>query len=80
MEAGQVQGAADNGSDDSDELDDEISKLEQSMVEDDEDTDEDHNEELPDFSNPTAKKRLSHRSSGDSHGLGANPQLRQQSS
>ena len=37
----QVNGNPKAGSDDSEELDDEISKLEQSMVEEDEDTDED---------------------------------------
>ena len=37
-------------SNDSDELDDEISKLEQSMVEEDDDTDEDQNQESSGFS------------------------------
>ena len=41
----QADGNPKAGSDDSDELDDEISKLEQSMVEDDEDTDEEQSQE-----------------------------------
>ena len=69
------------GSDDSDELDDEISKLEQSMAEDDDDdTDEDQNQEEPDFSVPSQKHGLSRGSTNDSAGLGAHSSLRESGS
>ena len=56
------------GSDDSDELDDEISKLEQSMVEEDEDTDEDQNQESSGFGHPTKQKSLSRGNSIENSG------------
>ena len=61
-------------SDDSDDIENEISKLEQTMDQD-EDTDEDANQEEPDFA-PHESKRKGSLNRADSGGLGANAALR----
>ena len=65
------------GSDDSDELDDEISKLEQSMVEEDEDTDEDQNQESSGFGHPTKQRSLSRGNSIENSGTSTSGNSRQ---
>ena len=74
----QANGSPKAGSDDdSEELDDEISKLEQSMVEDDEDTDEEQNQESQGFGKAAQKKSISRGSSHENPGNSSNDAKRQ---